>query len=49
MKEVMEHPWFSNINWDTLETKEDQPPFALDVRLFFFLQVPNRLLTCPLR
>ena len=26
------HPWFQNINWDTLGTKEQTAPFVPDVR-----------------
>lgn len=29
--DVRQHPWFSSINWDSLQTKESQPPFVPDV------------------
>lgn len=29
-QELMRHPWFKSIDWDTLETKEQTPPFIPD-------------------
>jgi len=31
------HPWFKPVDWDTLETKEQIPPFKPDVRRFLLL------------
>ncbi|TFK75141.1 kinase-like protein [Pluteus cervinus] len=31
-QDVKTHPWFSTINWDTLEAKESQPPFVPDMK-----------------
>ncbi len=30
-QELRRHPWFKSIDWDTLETKEQIPPFVPDV------------------
>ena len=30
-QELRRHPWFKPIDWDTLETKEQTPPFIPDV------------------
>jgi serine/threonine kinase 32 len=30
IQEVREHPWFQPINWDTLQSKEQTPPFVPD-------------------
>ncbi|THH10884.1 hypothetical protein EW145_g1037 [Phellinidium pouzarii] len=32
MESIRLHPWFSSINWETLEEKGAQPPFAPDMR-----------------
>ncbi|KAF9007613.1 kinase-like domain-containing protein [Cyathus striatus] len=32
MEDIRQHPWFSSINWDKLEAKESQPPFAPDLK-----------------
>lgn len=29
--DFQQHPWFANIDWDSLENKESQPPFVPDV------------------
>jgi serine/threonine kinase 32 len=29
--DIQHHPWFSSIDWDTLNAKEAQPPFVPDV------------------
>lgn len=39
-EEVKRHPWFQNINWETLETKEQIAPFIPDVRLLL-LAIPS--------
>lgn len=31
-QELRRHPWFKTIDWDTLESKEQIPPFIPDVR-----------------
>jgi len=31
-EDVRNHPWFSSIDWDALETKECQPPFVPDMK-----------------
>jgi len=30
--DIHQHPWFSSIDWDTLDTKESQPPFVPDMK-----------------
>lgn len=30
--DLQTHPWFRNIDWDNLETKEAQPPFVPDLK-----------------
>lgn len=31
-QELRRHPWFKTLDWDTLESKEQTPPFIPDVR-----------------
>lgn len=31
-QELRRHPWFKSIDWDTLETKEQTPPFIPDAK-----------------
>lgn len=31
IEDIRHHPWFSSIEWDTIENKESQPPFVPDV------------------
>lgn len=33
--DIRKHPWFSPIDWDSLENKEVQPPFVPDVRSIY--------------
>jgi serine/threonine kinase 32 len=30
--DIHQHPWFTSIDWDTLEAKESQPPFVPDMK-----------------
>ncbi|KAJ8521104.1 hypothetical protein ONZ45_g2147 [Pleurotus djamor] len=32
MEDIRRHPWFASIDWDTLESKESQPPFVPDMK-----------------
>ncbi|KAF9466491.1 kinase-like domain-containing protein [Collybia nuda] len=32
IKDIRQHPWFETIDWDTIETKECQPPFVPDMK-----------------
>jgi serine/threonine kinase 32 len=32
MDDVRRHPWFSHLNWDTLESKECNPPYTPDMK-----------------
>lgn len=34
-QELRRHPWFRTIDWDTLESKEQTPPFTPDVSPHF--------------
>ena len=34
MESVGNHPWFTGIDWDTLDDKEAQAPFIPDVSIF---------------
>ncbi len=38
--EVKRHPWFQNIDWETLETKEQIAPFIPDVRSMLLIIYP---------
>jgi len=31
MEDIRQHPWFSTLDWPSLERKELQPPFVPDV------------------
>ena len=39
-EEIKRHPWFQNIDWETLETKEQIAPFIPDVRLVLLIICP---------
>ncbi|TFL03995.1 kinase-like domain-containing protein [Pterulicium gracile] len=32
IEDVRRHPWFSNLNWDLVETKRSEPPFTPDLK-----------------
>ncbi|KAF8150615.1 kinase-like domain-containing protein [Crassisporium funariophilum] len=32
VEDIKQHPWFSGIQWDAIETKELQPPFVPDMK-----------------
>lgn len=34
--EVMQHPWFADVNWDKVSGKHVKPPFVPDINLNYF-------------
>jgi hypothetical protein len=32
IEDIHRHPWFSDVDWDTLDNKEGEAPFVPDVR-----------------
>ena len=44
-EELKRHPWFANINWNTLDTKEQIAPFIPDVSIVLFWLADPHLLT----
>ena len=36
-RELRQHPWFKNMDWETLDAKDQVPPFTPDVCLSLFL------------